>query len=349
MINFAIIGCGAIARKHAEAIQSLDSASLKTFVGKGQQNKNLFSREFKVDPENSIDDLLSRNDIDAVTIATPSGAHASSILPFLEKGIPVLCEKPLEISIEKVNLLIETAHKHKTILGAIHQLRMSNAAQALKKALSENKFGNIALASAYLKWWRDPEYYSSSDWRGSWRLDGGGALMNQGVHVVDLLQWFVGMPVSVHACWSKVAHETIEVEDTIIANLVFKDKTLGSIEASTACYPGASFRIEIKGDSGSAIMEDDQIIEWSFKGEPNCKAKNWNADKFQIKGGSSDPSAIGSQGHQILIEDFCHAIKERRQPLIPAVEAAKSVVLIDACYQSARSGCSISLDPILIS
>lgn len=287
--------------------------------------------------------LAERNDIDAVTIATPSGAHAKSAVPFLKKGKAVLCEKPLEITLEKIDAILHAAQENNALLAGVLQLRLGGGARALKRAVTEGRFGNLALCSAYLKWWREQEYYDSVGWRGTWALDGGGALMNQGVHAVDLLQWLVGMPAKVFAFAGLRGHRDIEVEDTVSATLQYPNGAMGVIEASTACRPGFGMRIEISGDKGSAVLQDDKIIEWKFDEEAPEDEKIRTSESQGIVGGSGDPRAIGFEGHKILIEDLCNAIRCKQAPMIPGSEARNAVQLILAIYQSAREGRMVSL------
>ncbi|MCX7869214.1 MAG: Gfo/Idh/MocA family oxidoreductase, partial [Terrimicrobiaceae bacterium] len=291
-----------------------------------------------------IEANAAKEDIDAVTNATPSGAHAMAAIPCLRAGKAVLCEKPLEVTLEKIDAILEAARAGNALLGGVLQLRLGAGARALKQAVERGRFGRLALASAYLKWWREQSYYDAVDWRGTRALDGGGALMNQGIHVVDLLQWLVGMPSRVSAFAGCVAHERIEVEDTLVAALRFPGGAMGTIEASTACKPGASARIEICGDQGSALLEDDRIVRWEFDtnmpGDEEIRSRQGGA----IVSGAGDPRAIGFEGHRILIEDLCHAIAEKRQPLIPGAEARNAVRLILSIYRAVETGQPAALD-----
>lgn len=328
---------------HAQAISAVPGAKLAAVWGQVPEQGQAFARDHDAEFVADIEELASRDDIDAATIATPSGAHAIAALPFLQRGKAVLCEKPLEVTLKKIDALLAAANQHGAILAGVLQLRLGFGAQAIKRAVGEGRFGKLSLCSAYLKWWRAQSYYDAVDWRGSRALDGGGALMNQGIHGVDLLQWLVGMPVEVFAFSGCVAHERIEVEDTIAVALKFACGALGVIEASTACKPGASMRIEIHGDKGSAVLEDDRIIRWEFdEDRPEDKAIR-QAGSGGIVGGSSDPRAIGFEGHRILIEDLVGSIREKRPPKITGTEARNSVRLILAAYQSAASGSPVRL------
>ena len=337
-IRFAIIGSGSIAEKHAQAIAAVPGAKLIAVWGRDPNRGRSFAKTLGVDFVTDLPSLAARDDLDAVTIATPSGAHAESSLPFLRQGKAVLCEKPLEIAMEKADLMIDTAREHGALLAGVFQQRLGVGAQAMKKSVCGGRFGTITLASAQLKWWREQTYYDSVSWRGTLLLDGGGALMNQGIHVVDLLQWLVGMPSEVFSYSACLAHKRIEVEDTAIIALRYPSGALGTIEASTACKPGFAMRIELCGDKGSAVLEDDRIARWQFDDERPEDESVRTMGSGAIVGGSGDPRAIGFEGHRILIEDLVGAIHEKRPPMIPGSEARNAVQLILAAYESVRSG-----------
>ena len=343
IIRFAIIGTGNIAVKHAHAIAAVPGAKLVAVWGQNPERGQAFAGKLGAEFEGDIETLADRSDIDAVTIATPSGAHESSAIPFLKKGKAVLCEKPLEISMEKVSNILRTAKENKALLAVILQFRLSAGAQALKKAVLEGRFGRLSLCSAYLKWWRDQSYYDATPWRGTRKFDGGGALMNQGIHAVDLLQWLVGMPSEVFAFSGLIAHEKIEVEDTIAVALKYPNGALGVIEAATSCKPGSSMRIELSGDKGSAVLEDDRIVRWQFDSEEPGDEALRAATSGTIVSGSSDPNAIGFEGHRVLIEDLTDALQQQREPMLSGSEAVNAVRLILAAYESAQQGRSVTI------
>jgi len=229
------------------------------------------------------------------------------------------------------------------MLAGVLQLRLGSGAQVLKRAVERGRFGRLTLCSAYLKWWREQSYYDSIDWRGTWALDGGGALMNQGIHAVDLLQWLAGMPSEVFAFSGCLAHERIEVEDTLAVALKYPDGALGIIEAATSCKPGSAMRIELCGDRGSAVLEDDRIVRWQFDEEDPGDDGIRESKSGGIVGGSSDPRNIGFEGHRVLIEDLVGAIRDGRDPRIPGIEARNAVRLVLAIYDSARKGSRVFL------
>ncbi len=341
-IRFAIVGTGGIASKHAQAIAATPGAEVGWVWGVDPDRSRAFADSIGAVYVETVEELSRIPGLDAATIATPSGAHADSAIPLLEVGKAVLCEKPLDISIGNVNAILAAAERGGGALAAVLQLRLGVGARALKQAIEGGRFGKLALCSAYLKWWREQAYYDAVDWRGTWALDGGGALMNQGIHGVDLLQWLVGMPSEVFAYAGCLAHARIEVEDTIAVALRFPGGATGVIEASTACKPGFAMRIEICGDAGSAVLEDDSITRWQFDGERPEDQEILNSKSGTIVGGSGDPRAIGFEGHRILVEDLADAIRNGRPPIIPGSEAKNAVVLILAAYRAAREGRPVS-------
>ena len=341
-IRFAIVGTGGIASKHAQAIAATPGAEVGWVWGFDPGQARTFADSIGAIPVATVAELAAIHELDAATIATPSGAHADSAIPLLEAGKAVLCEKPLDISMPKVDAILSAAEQGGAPLAAVLQLRLGAGAVALKRAITEGRFGRLALCSAYLKWWREQSYYDAVDWRGTWALDGGGALMNQGIHGVDLLQWLAGMPSEVFACSGCLAHERIEVEDAIAVALKFPCGAVGVIEASTACKPGFPMRIEICGENGSAVLEDDRITRWQFDEENSEDEDIRNRESGAIVGGSGDPRAIGFEGHRILVEDLAAALRDGRPPMIPGTEARNAVALILSAYRAAREGRPVS-------
>jgi len=336
-LRFAVIGAGSIAEAHAQAIAAASGAQLRAVWGRNTERGRAFAAVHGIEYWDDLEALAASPDIDAATIATPSGAHALAALPFLLRGKAVLCEKPLEISLPKIEALLSAARQSGAPLGCILQLRLGASARALKKAVVDGRFGRLALCSAYIKWWRDQAYYDSVAWRGTADLDGGGALMNQGIHGVDLLQWLAGMPSEVFAFSARLAHENIEVEDTVTVALRYPNGALGVIEAATSCYPGTAIRIEIRGDRGSAILEDDRICKWDFDRACEDDSNITAMQGGKIVSGAGNPKAISHEGHRMLVEDLVAAIHEHREPLVPAAEAVNAVRLILGAYRSART------------
>ncbi|MFA6931041.1 MAG: Gfo/Idh/MocA family oxidoreductase [Lentisphaeria bacterium] len=343
-VKYGIIGTGAIARMHAKALAELEQAELYMVYDTIPEKAKAFAEQHNCRYASSLEELLA-SEVEAVTIATPSGLHGQCVIPAARAGKHVLCEKPLEVTVSKTNDLIRVCESNNVRLSAVFQSRFCEAVKRIKGAVDEGRFGQHVLGSASVRWYRTPEYYANAGWRGTWELDGGGALMNQGIHTVDLLLYFNGDPKEVTGRFTRVKHQGIEVEDTVVAMVQFKNGSLGTIEASTACAPGFPRRVELSGTKGSAIMEGDRIVRWNFLDErPEDKliqaAEGWAMEPSG--GGATDPMAISSEGHRRQLQELTEAILGGHRLTAPGSEGKRAVELICAVYESARTGTSIN-------
>ncbi len=343
--RFGIIGAGTISDIHAMAIKFIENAKLVGVYSINKYKSDAFALRNNCTAYNTLDELVNVPEIDIVCICTPSGIHLDPAIKSIEAGKHCLIEKPLEITLEKCDKIIEAAYKAGVKIAVVFPSRFYEASKQLKQALDEKRFGNLVLGDAYVKWNRSAEYYNSAAWRGTRELDGGGALMNQGIHSVDLLQWFMGPVESVQSVAANIRHKGIEVEDTIVSTLRFANGALGTIECSTAVFPGALKRIEIMGTTGTAILEENNLIKWQFE-------KETSEDAIILKktpggnithGGVSNPADISYAGHQSQIEDLMLSIETGNKPLIDGVEGRKSVAIVLAIYEGARSGKMVKL------
>jgi len=335
--GFGIVGTGMIAQFHAQAIAAMDGAKLVGCFDLAAERANAFGEKNGCLAYSDLDEMLSNADIEIVTICTPSGAHRDPSVAAAKAGKHLLVEKPLEITLERCDDIINACKEAGTNLGAILPSRFSAANMALKAAIDEGRFGRITLGDTYVKWWRTQEYYDSGGWRGTWALDGGGAYMNQAIHNVDLLRWFMGDVDTVCGMTATLAHERIEVEDVGCAVVKFQNGAIGTLEATTAAYPGLLKKTEIHGTTGSAIIEQDSVLLWDFEESrpEDAKLLEEHGSGGESSGGASDPSAISFSGHKRQFEDFVAAINEGHPPMIDGIEGRKSVELILAIYQSA--------------
>ncbi len=334
--NFGIIGAGSIAGFHARAISSLDNANLVGICGSNPDKVKALAASYHCEQFEDTTSMLRHPGIDMVIVATPSGAHMSPTIEAAKYGKHVLCEKPLEVKLERIDKMIAAHKKSGTRLGGIFNYRFNEVVCIVKKAVDNGRFGIITNASVYVPWWRSDDYYRSS-WRGTWLLDGGGALMNQSIHMVDMLQYIMGPVASLNAYTATLGHSRIEVEDTAVAILKFKNSALGMVYGTTASYPGQFRRLEITGTHGTVIMEEDSLKVWQFAnpGEED----NLIAEKYgTIKGGGgvSDPTAIPFEPHARNIAAFIEAVEAGKPFGVDAAEARKSVEIILAIYESAR-------------
>lgn len=339
-VRFGIIGTGNIAAFHAAAIGAAKNSVLTAVCGISLEQAKAFGEKYGVSGESDLQTFLAREDVDAVTIATPSGLHADVAIPSARAGKHILCEKPLEINLERVTRIIQACEENKVLLACVFQSRLNKNIQHIRRAIDAGRFGRLVLANIQIKWFRSQTYYDNGQWRGTWSLDGGGALMNQGIHLVDLLVHLAGRPESVHAYTGTLTHTGIEVEDTVVAAIRFKNGAMGTIEASTSCAPGFPRRLEISGEKGSVVMEDDCLTRWEFiepqPGDDAVRADGMKGDGLQS--GATDPNAISHEGHRRLIEDLAEAIHEGREPAIPGREGLLAVELISGIYESSKTG-----------
>ena len=333
-IGYGLVGVGAIAEVHAAALARVRGARLRAVCGRDFKKTRRFADRHGIDAERDLGALLARSDVDVLCVTTASGAHGDCVLAGFAAGKHVLCEKPLEISLTRVDRLLVASRRHDRLLGVVMPARFGDGAQAVKRAVDQGLLGRLTLCSAYVKWWRTEDYYSASSWRGTWTGDGGGALINQGIHAVDLLQWFVGEVRRATAMAATLAHPAIEVEDTLTAALEFSNGALGTVECATSCAPGGARRIELCGDRGTIVLEDDRITRWDLakSGEGEVSARPASASK--IGGGGSDPLAIGVEGHEKVIGDMTDAVRNRHPPQVSGEDARKTLAIIEMIYVS---------------
>jgi predicted dehydrogenase len=307
--------------------------------------------------------LLRDPEIDAVCICTPSGMHADGAVAALDAGKHVIVEKPMDVTLEACDRMIAAEDATGLKLAVISQHRFDPATQIVKEAIDSGRLGRIVLADATVKWWRTQGYYDSGDWRGTWAMDGGGALTNQGVHTVDLLQWLAGGVSTLWAQTRTAAHERIEVEDVAVAALAFTSGAVGTLTATTAAWDGFPVRIDIYGTEGTAVIEGDRLKLLKFKNGDEYESEEAAAHALSVaKGGTasvreeaatrldtsaqtaaSNPGAVWGDSHRAQIEDFIRAIHTGGKPLIDGRAARKPMEIILGVYRSSRTGLPVIL------
>jgi len=343
--GIGIIGTGMIAEFHAQAIEAVKGARLVSVLSRSQERAEEFSRKFACKGYSSLKEFFKDPALAIVSICTPSGAHLEPALQAIEAEKHVVIEKPLEITLKRCDAIIEAAEKKKVLVTGIFQSRYYESSRVLKKAIDSGRFGRMILGDAYVKWYRSQDYYDKGGWKGTKKYDGGGTLMNQSIHAIDLLQWFMGPVDSVQAFKGILAHERIEVEDTAVAALEFRNGAYGVVEGSTAVFPGFLKRIEISGSEGTAILEEEDLKFWKFARESaeDEEIRRKYGQQTRSGGGAADPGAISLEGHKKQFEQFIGSVREGRSLLIDASEARKSVAIILAIYRSAETGKKIAL------
>jgi predicted dehydrogenase len=347
-LGFAIVGCGMIARFHARALLEIPEARVAALVSRSPANGAAVIAETGIPPcpvFATLDEALKAPGVDAVIITTPSGAHREPALAAAQAGKHVVVEKPLEITPARCDDIIRGCEKHGVRLCTIFPSRFADSSVVLKQAVDAGRFGKLTLGETACKWWRSQAYYDDGGWKGTQALDGGGALMNQAIHSVDLLLWMMGEATHVSGFTATLAHERIEVEDTAVAVIRFASGALGVIQATTSVHPGYPKTISVHGDKGSAVIEQEDVLRWDFTPplptDDDVKARF--AAKVGASGGAADPKAISHEGHRRQLADFVQAIREGREPTVDGKEGRKAVELICAIYESNRSGRTIAL------
>jgi len=365
-LRIAIVGCGTIAPTHADAIRAIsdDSIRLVACCDDIPTRSAKFAETYGVRAV-SWTDLLADPDIDAVSICTPSGVHADLGVEAMKAGKHVLIEKPLEISIAACDRLIDAQAVTGRTLACVCQHRFDPSTLFVRDAVSRGDLGSVALVDARVTWYRTQQYYDSADWRGTWELDGGGCLMNQGVHTVDLMLWLCGPARSVFAQTRTLGHERIEVEDCVAATVAFDNGAIGTIVASTAAYPGFPVRLAIHGTQGTAVLEGDALQTYAIIGEkaiygqtaaPHAVSIATGGTRSTVSNSSvSEPVDAPDEGegptvparwgdsHRAQIADFARCCRTGEKPLVGGLEGRAAVELILAIYESARSGHMVEL------
>lgn len=340
--GIGIVGAGMIAPFHLQAIEGLPNARAVGIMDHGSGRGREIAPDLDPAGSDDIEAFLARGDVDVITIATPSGNHLDIALAAAAAGVHCIVEKPIEITLERIDAMIAAHDAAGTVLGGIFNNRYTASAQLLKRTVAAGRFGRLTFAGTTGPWWRDPDYYSSSNWKGTWALDGGGALMNQGIHSVDQLQWLVGSPVaSVSGRIATLAHPTIEVEDTGAATLQFENGALGSIACTTSMWPGHFRTLTLAGTDGTAVLADEGLLFWQFREETEEDA-DIRKELLALPGagiGASNPSAgVDARGHRAVFADFLDALDAGKKPVIDGHEARKAVAIIRAVYESSERG-----------
>jgi UDP-N-acetyl-2-amino-2-deoxyglucuronate dehydrogenase len=307
-MRVGILGAGGISDTHARAARAIDGVEVVAVHGANREKTAALAHAAGAAAFDDIDTFLAQP-MDIVAIGSPSSLHAEQAIAAVRRGVHVLVEKPLDITTAKIDALIEEADRSRAKVGVFFQERLSPELVALKGALAAGTLGDPVFISGAVKWYRPPEYYGSSRWRGTWKFDGGGALMNQGIHTVDVLLWLFGPVTRVTGRTANRLHR-VEVEDTAAALLEFESGAFGTIEATTAAFPGFPRRLEVTGTKGTFVHE-----------EPARTA-----------------TVADATPHRRVLEDFIAAIRTNGTPACDAREGRRSVAVIEAIYRSARSG-----------
>jgi len=341
-LRFSILGCGVIGPVHAEAIASLPDAELISVVDIHPEKAQKLAGQYGATPYTQLQHMLDKEPIDVVIICAPSGLHGELACQVMRSGRHVIVEKPMEITREAIDEMLQVQQTTGVKLAVISQHRFDKASLQVHNLVEEKAFGRLALGNAIVPWWRSQEYYDSGDWRGTWKLDGGGVLMNQSIHSIDLLQWLMGPVKSVFGYTDTLVHR-METEDVAVAVLRFANGALGTIAATTGAYPGVTTCIEIFGDKGSAIIENDNLSFLHLARDDKEAISSYGVspqEQKKVEGKSStsqNPAALSASSHALQIADMIRAIREDGTPLVDGYEGRHPVEIILGIYESART------------
>lgn len=346
-LRFGILGCGVIGPIHAAAINSLPDAQLVAVTDINPEIARKLADQYRATPFTDLQQMLANANLDVVTIGIPSGMHGEYACQVMRAGRHVIVEKPMEITHVAIDEMLKVQQETGVKLAVISQHRFDPASMQVHRLVEEKAFGKLVLGNAIIPWWRSQAYYDSGAWRGTRALDGGGILMNQGIHSIDLLQWFMGPVRSVLAYTDTLAHH-METEDVAVAVLRFANGALGTIAATTAAYPGTTTRIEVYGDQGSAVIENDKLNylylardhaeEVGAYGGGSSAGTVDSAEKDEEShSAAQNPSDLSFRAHALQIADMMRAIREDGTPLVDGYAARRPVDIILSIYESART------------
>lgn len=342
-VCFGVIGCGTISPWHINGILKNSEAKLVAVADENEEKAKKIAEKYNAVYYTDYKKLLEDKKIDAVCLCTPSSLHSEQAILAARAGKHVLTEKPMAINLEDADKMIYECRKANVKLGVIFQRRTDEIFIRIKKAIDNNELGKIVLGDIYMKYYRSQEYYDSANWRGTWKYDGGGALMNQGIHIIDLIRWYIG-PVDTIFGFAEHLVRKIEVEDTAVAVLKFKNGALGVIEGTTSVYPPTiPHRIEIHGEKGTIIVEGEDIIRWDVMGSDGNPVSKLDEVKKETTKPITSPTDIGMEGHRKQIADFIESIKTGKEPVVNGEEGRKSLEIILAIYESAKTKLPVKL------
>jgi UDP-N-acetyl-2-amino-2-deoxyglucuronate dehydrogenase len=330
-VRVGLIGGGNISETHARAAVSIPGVEIVAVHGANSDKARQLAREYGARPYDNLDLFLAHRPMNVVAVGSPSGCHAAQAIAAVQRGLHVLVEKPVDISTDRVDALIAAADAARVTVGVFFQDRLQPDIVTVKTMLDRGELGTPIMASGRVKWFRPPEYYSGSRWRGTLALDGGGALMNQGIHTVDLLLWLFGAVARVMGRTATRLH-AIEAEDTAAAVVEFESGAVGVVEAATSIYPGFARRVEVTGSRGTAIIEGDHLIHVAVHG------RSPTTHPSPASAAAVSPVVSDVTPHRRVLEDFMAAIQTGRPPACDAREGRRSVALVEAVYASGRSG-----------
>ncbi len=337
--GFGLIGCGVISDCHLQAIQRVPKARLRAVCDIIPERAQEKAQKYAAQAYTDLEEMVQRDDLDIVHVTTPSGHHHVAGIAAARAGKHVFVTKPIDITLENIDALIAACAENNVKLRAVHQFRSYASYRAVHDAVQQGRLGEIYYASVFVPWWRAQEYYTDR-WQGTWALDGGGALMNQSVHWVDLLVWIMGDVAEVAGYVDTMAHD-METEDIGTAALKFRSGAHGIIQGTTLTYKGMATRLEVHGSKGNVEVKGDKVSQWDVEGEPSLAEARPEGETSAADPRAGLGDAVGAHAEQI--EDLIAAIEENRAPTLSGQEARRAVELILAIYRSSQTGQKVKL------
>ncbi len=344
-LGYAIIGAGNIGAVHAQALAHVPGTRLACVADSTREKAEALAGQYGGDWCGDFLSAVNRADVDVVCICTPSGAHVEPGVAAAEAGKHLVIEKPLDVTLERVDRLLDAARMAGVKTTCVLPYRFLAGSRRAYEAIQAGRLGRITLAEARVPWWRSQAYYDAGGWRGTVQFDGGGALLNQALHAIDLMLWLVGRPVWVSGRVATLAHR-METEDTGVAALALASGALAVLTGGTGCYPGDPATIAVYGDKGTIILQEGRIKEWRLADAAPGEAEAMRAEDQLGGSGSGDPSAIGFEMHRRQLADFTEAIVHDRRPFVTGPDGRPCLEAIAAVYESARTGQAVSLERV---
>ncbi|MEX2639141.1 MAG: Gfo/Idh/MocA family oxidoreductase [Balneolales bacterium] len=330
-LGVGIVGCGTIAGIHAEALKNVTNGRLVASFSRNQNKVDEFARKFGGEAFTDYDKFLANDELDVVAVCTPNGTHLDFGTAAADAGKHVIVEKPIDITTQRGRRLIEDCRNSKVKLAVIYQSRFADDINRMKQVVDDGTLGKMFMASATVKWFRDQKYFTDAPWRGTLALDGGGVMINQAIHTIDLLTWFAGDVEYLFAVKGTLTHEGIEGEDNVVASLQFKNGAMGMIQASTSMVPPMNRSVEINGTKGTALLEGDLFR--LIQSEEDLAKK---AGSDGASGSSSPLAGFSENNHKKQYDQIMDAILEDKEPVVSGEDSLKSLAIVNAIYASAE-------------
>ncbi len=340
-LKIGIVGCGTIADIQAQALQQSENLELVSLYSRSEKNAKGLGEKYNVKWHTNWDKFIADPLINAVSICTPSGNHLDYGEMAARAGKHVIVEKPIEVTIERAKRLIQVCEENHLALAVIYQSRFIPEIEKAKKELDKHAIGKLIIADANIKWFRGQDYYDSGAWRGTFALDGGGVLINQAIHTIDLFQWFMGEVKSIYGKIATLTHERLEGEDNAMAVVEFKSGTFGVITGSTSIQPAQPRHIELHGEKGSIVIDGDDVRILKSGDEAPRQ------EKGKSMGASSPLQGFSIEPHKKQFEAIANAISKGHEPPVSGKESLKSLAIVLGIYESSKTGLPVDIDNLL--